>query len=679
MAEENGINGKAKLDEIIVAAPRVALQDKGTGAPGTLTVPNNVEALEIMKRTPGGIYVVGAERYEDDYPLNFEDTLGYVPGVYVKKRFGEEVRMAIRGSGISRGFHLRGLRLLQDGIPFNLADGGGDFQEADFLALQRIEVYRGGNAMQYGGVTLGGSVNMISKTGHSHPGDLFRTEIGSDQTYRGHLQSGRAYEKFDFFLSATGATSDGFRNHSEQENAKFNGNVGIKLSENVETRFYLTGNEINLELPGTVELSTVFNSPQSANFFAIPDDQQRDINSVRFSNKTTFKLSDDHFIDFGGYVNYKELFHPIIRFVGVIDQESVDYGVYAQGYGSFELGGHLNKYRFGVTTQFGDTDAKVFVNNSGQRGALTADADQTADNVVVYGQNNFYITPKLSLVAGAQFVYAKRKVKDFVSPSESDSDTYDSFNPKIGAIYESSKDVQFYANISKSFEPPTFIELTQSGTTGFTPVRAQKAWTAEIGTRGEYKMAAWDITFYRAWVDDEMLQFTVGAGFPASTFNADDTVHQGVEFGLDLRLGQNLLTSGDYLRWRNVYNYNHFYFEDSAQFGDNDIAGQPKNAYQTELRYDYGDKGYLAFNMDAVDRADVDFANRLEAPGFAIIGLTAGYNINKSINVFFSGRNLLNKRYVSTFSTITDASSAATNVFYAGDDRRLFGGFTIKF
>jgi iron complex outermembrane recepter protein len=668
-----------KLKEIVVAAPRVSLQDSGKELPGTLTVPNNSEALEIIRRTPGGVHLVGAKRYEDDYPLSFEDTLEYVPGVYAKKRFGEEVRLGIRGAGLSRGFHLRGLRLLQDGIPFNLADGGGDFQEADFLALQRIEVFKGGNAMQYGGVTLGGSINMVSKTGHSHPGDLLRTEVGSDSTYRGHIQSGRAYKKFDYFASVTAATSDGFRNHAEQDNIKFNGNVGIQLSDNAETRFFLTGNEINLELPGTVDLSTALNSPQTANSFAISDDQQRDINSFRLSNKTTFRLGGGHLIDVGGYVNYKDLFHPIIRFVGVIDQESVDYGVYAQGSGSYQLGGYLSKYRLGVTTQFGDTEAKVFANNSGQRGALTGDSDQTADNVVVYGQNNFYVTPKLSLVTGAQFVYAKREDKNRVTSSESDSDTYDSFNPKIGAIYETSEDIQFFGNVSKSFEPPTFIELTQGGTTGFTPVRAQKAWTAEVGTRGKYKMASWDITFYRAWVEDEMLQFTVGAGFPASTFNADDTIHQGVEFGLDLQLAQSLLISGDSLRWRNVYNYNHFYFEGDSQFGDNDIAGQPKNAYQGELRYGYGNLGYLALNVDAADRADVDFANNLEAPGFAIMGLSAGYNINKNINLFFSGRNLLNKRYISTFSTITDSSTASTSVFYAGDDRRFFGGVTFKF
>ena len=58
-----------------------------------------------------------------------------------RPRFGQEVRLSIRGSGISRGFHMRGLTLLQDGIPINLADDNGDFQELDPQVFERIDVY----------------------------------------------------------------------------------------------------------------------------------------------------------------------------------------------------------------------------------------------------------------------------------------------------------------------------------------------------------------------------------------------------------------------------------------------------------------------------------------------------------------------------------------------------------
>jgi len=54
--------------------------------------------------------------------------------VFVQPRYGsEESRLSIRGSGLQRTFHGRGLKLLQDGVPLNLADGGFDFQAVEPL------------------------------------------------------------------------------------------------------------------------------------------------------------------------------------------------------------------------------------------------------------------------------------------------------------------------------------------------------------------------------------------------------------------------------------------------------------------------------------------------------------------------------------------------------------------
>lgn len=78
-------------------------------------------------------------------------------------------RLSIRGYGLSRGFHLRGINLLQDGIPFNFSDGSGDFQEIDPLILQHVEVYRGGNDLRYGAASLGGAINMATPTAANLP------------------------------------------------------------------------------------------------------------------------------------------------------------------------------------------------------------------------------------------------------------------------------------------------------------------------------------------------------------------------------------------------------------------------------------------------------------------------------------------------------------------------------
>src|SRR5690606_29015369 len=107
-------------------------------------------AEERAARTPGGADVVAHEDYADKSIVSLRDTLAFSPGVYLQPRDGQEVRISIRGSGLSRGYHMRGLTLLQDGVPINLADDNGDFQELEPIFFDHLEVYRGANALRFG-------------------------------------------------------------------------------------------------------------------------------------------------------------------------------------------------------------------------------------------------------------------------------------------------------------------------------------------------------------------------------------------------------------------------------------------------------------------------------------------------------------------------------------------------
>ncbi|MGB1539706.1 MAG: TonB-dependent receptor family protein [Rickettsiales bacterium] len=479
------------------------------------------------------------------------------------------------------------------------------------------------------------------------------------------------WDNKDLFVSLTGTDSGGFRDHDDQSNLKLNANMGVALNDSAETRFYLSGNVIEQALPGSVSKSSALNDPESAAAFAESTDWKRDIRSLRLANKTTFALNDGGLLDIGAFVNAKDLFHPITPFVGIIDQESIDYGVFVERSGEHNLGGRENQFKLGFRTHSGHVDAKVFQNIAGSRGALTSDADQTSHNAVLYGENLFYMQPEWALVTGLQAVWSKRDYEDNINSAENDDDTFAAINPKLGVLYEPTENLQYFANVSRSYEPPTFSELTQGGTVGFTPVDAQNAWTAEIGTRGSHGMASWDISLYRAWVKDEMLQFTTGVGVPASTFNADDTIHQGVELGFALQLS-------DQWQWRNAYTYSDFHFDGDSQYGDNEIAGQPEHFYQTELRYTHSDGWFVAPNLELASSSYVDFANTLEASGYGIVGLNAGYAVNDRISFYLDGRNLLDKRYISTYSTTVN-SFGNTAVFYPGEGRAFYAGMRVKF
>ncbi|MDA4806969.1 TonB-dependent receptor, partial [Enterobacter hormaechei] len=82
---------------------------------------------------------------------------------------------------------------------------------------------------------------------------------------------------------------------------------------------------------------------------------------------------------------------------------------------------------------------------------------------------------------------------------------------------------------TRSVEPPTYGALVQAPQTGFTPVKVQDAWTGEVGARGRRGPLAWDIAAYRSAIKGEMLNFTLAADKLPATFNADRTIHQGIE------------------------------------------------------------------------------------------------------------------------------------------------------
>jgi iron complex outermembrane receptor protein len=161
---------KATGPAATAAAPAPVAAPAATGVPaaraGSLAVPDTAEAKAEIDRTPGGVALVPGSAYQTSTPaLTTKDILDYVPGVFAQPKWGDDTRLSIRGSGLSRNFHLRGLQLYMDGIPINTADGFGDFQEIDPTAYRYVEVYKGANALRFGSNSLGGAINFVMPTG----------------------------------------------------------------------------------------------------------------------------------------------------------------------------------------------------------------------------------------------------------------------------------------------------------------------------------------------------------------------------------------------------------------------------------------------------------------------------------------------------------------------------------
>lgn len=224
-----------------------------TAEPGSLTVPTADEARRQIEQTPGAVEVVSDEAWRDTPASTIKDVLDYTPGVFAQPKWGEDTRLSIRGSGLSRNYHMRGIQLYQDGVPFNAADGSTDFQEIDPTAYRYTEVYKGANALRYGASTLGGAINFVTPTGYDAHRFQGRDDIGSFGFRRLQASTGGVNGDVDGFITGSWLKQDGFRDHSGGESYRGSGNLGWRISDTAETRFYVNAAHIRQDIPGTVE------------------------------------------------------------------------------------------------------------------------------------------------------------------------------------------------------------------------------------------------------------------------------------------------------------------------------------------------------------------------------------------------------------------------------------------
>lgn len=648
-------------------------------APQSLTVPSANMAKARLEQIPGAVSVVPAEVWKDTQARTLKDVLDYTPGVFAQPKWGEDTRLSIRGSGLSRNFHMRGIALYQDGVPVNNSDGGTDFQEIDPTAFAYTEVYKGANGLRYGANSLGGAINLVSPTGYDARPFEGRIDWGSDNTHRMQASTGGNNGVVDGFFTVSAMDRDGFRDHSGGESIRASGNIGWRINDWAETRFYATVADIQQDIPGSVTKDAALTSPETAAANNIRQHYQRNIESYRLSNKTVFQLDKGLELEAGAYAVDKHLIHPIFQY---LDYHYYDFGGFGRLTDASTIGGHGNRLTLGVTLSGGWVDNSQYVNLSGgNRGNIVSRSTDKSLNAVVYGENTFDLRPDLSLVTGLQILRAKREREDTLdnATDTSGKNTYTMFNPKIGLLWQADPSWQVFTNLSQSGEAPTFSELNFSNA-ALADIKAQRATTLEIGTRGSHEDLTWDLAVYRAHLRNEFQFFDLGGGNYSVT-NAQKTIHQGIEAGVGVAVLKGLFDNkggADKIWINGAYTFSDFRFDDDAAWGDNELPGAPRHFVRLEALYKSPKGFYAGPNVEWVPLAyHVDNANAVQTESYAILGLRAGYDASENVSFYVDARNLTDEKHISSAS-IAATANAASALFEPGDGRSVYLGMKVR-
>ena len=359
-----------------------------------------------------------------------------------------------------------------------------------------------------------------------------------------------------------------------------------------------------------------------------------------------------------------------------------------------ELFGQKNLLTVGVAPSVEREVDHNWENLSGQPGATTARNTELSVNAPLYAEDQQYLTEKLSGIVGLQALYVQRKFHDLfidtVSGDQSANLTFRTINPKVGLIYEPDSKSQIFANVSRSWQPPSFDNMVEFGdepgaSLEFTPLGAQRAWTGEIGTRGEHRGLSWQLALYYSWLRGELLDVNNAQGVDLGAVNIPRSYHQGIEAGLEFDLlhlpftDQDQETQAQHLKLEQAYTLNDFHFDNDPVYGNNRIAGIPVHIYEAALTYEHPCGFYAGptFRWN-ITRYPVDHANTLFADPYFLFGFRAGFRFKNKMTIFVEAKNLTNERYPSDLEPIPDARTAdgPIEVFHPGDGRSFYAGLS---
>ena len=634
---------------------------------------------------PGSVVVVPDTAYKTSTPaVTIKDVLDYVPGVFVQPKWGEDTRLSIRGSGLSRNFHLRSVQLFMDGIPINTADGYGDFQEIDPSAYRYVEVYKGANALRYGANALGGAINFVTPTGRD--ASLFgaSADIGSFGFHRLQASSGGAQRAVRLLrhrlvagagrlprpqlgrvdarqrqsrLPALARRRDALLLQRQRHHAAHPGQRDAKRGADVADR---------PRRPSTSPTTGSATSTPGAS----PTRRRSGCRPAPASRSAAF------FVD-------RHLMHPIFQW---LDYQYEDYGGFARLTRRAldrRLQEPADRRRQPCTTARSTTGQ--FVNSpSGRQGRAALAARSTSRRTSRPTSRTrstscptwrswparSSCTPRATAPTGSWRTAISRARTEF-----------DVWSPKVGLLWEVDRTWQVFANVSRSAEVPSFGENSLHLGIAFSDIKAQTATTYEIGTRGRRPDYTWDLAAYRAEIDNE-LQCLFSAFGNCTVVNADRTVHQGLEIGFGVAVAQVDVGAGrpspDRL-WLNVaYTLNDFRFDGDAKFGNNVLPGAPRHFLRAELLYKHPSGVFFGPNVEWVPQAYfVDSANTLEDRGVRHLGPQARLRQRRAVLGLHRGPQPVRRDLHRQRQHHRHGQPGASPLFEPGTGRAVFAGINV--
>jgi iron complex outermembrane receptor protein len=685
--ESVATGGSATVNLMLVIAPLAE----------TVTVLRTDQELSAV---PQSVAVIQRDEIEfAQRRASLDEALRGIPGLFVQNRrnYGLSGGIGLSIRAPQPRFGLRGLAIIQDGIPITTADGTTEPGNIDLGSVGRIDVVRGPSSVLYGN-SAGGVLNMTTTFDTSRPLTITPDfQFGSYGYNRQQVRAEGGNAGTQFMASVSRFETDGFRQNSAAEITQANFVVRQVLSPSTTIR-----GVFNLyDAPFSESASFLNLADASADPVRGADDEclsgsclARNVALSRHWGEGTTQgqggVTVEH--QFGGSQVFRATGWGMWRNLDAIgafqniELARTGFGVRSEYVAGMQVGSVGVEVAAGLDVASQNDDRQEF----GQVPPSTPGGDSTNGSLAVsqtedvlsagpFVQVSIAPHDRVQFTAGVRFDYydfsaGDRKTDD---GDQSGDRTMDAVSPSVGMTLAVAPNVNLFTNFATAYETPTTVELsnTPTGAGGFNQdLDPQDLRSFEVGVRGlaEPARLRYEAAVYVSTVDNALISFQnpLSQDFFA---NAGKASRDGVELMLEW-----LPTASFNTRF--AYTYQNFEFEEFTS-GSSDFAGN-KEPGAPPHRVFWGFNYLAPFGLRSgatvrwVDEFFVRNDNTVSNWAHTVVDLRFGYDTkvgDVGVRPYIGIDNLFDERYNS--SAISNAFGG--RYFEPSPDREVYVGFSV--
>ncbi|MFM2483554.1 TonB-dependent siderophore receptor [Celerinatantimonas yamalensis] len=496
-----------------------------------------------VKDYAGSRTVLNRTQIQDTASQSIDTALQSVPGIKIQDETGTGVlpNISVRGLKASRSGYAQ---FLMDGVPLTLAPYGHTGQSvfpATLSNIDRIDIVRGGAAVQYGPNNVGGVINLITKP---IPND-WQSEINTRLTvFKGgdtplkniYLRTGGwLTDTFGIQLEGNVVKGDSFRKHSDTAVNNYQIKTDWLISDTQELQTFLQHYRADTEMPGALSPSAY---QQDRHQSQRPYDHYRG-RSTRWHAKYTHDLqlangAKFELLTFGHRSdrNFKWGYNQTSQFwsdprVAATDirtspREFTVYGVEPKI--AIHMGSKQSvSQKLIIGTRYVHEEIGYQLTQTPLNGGETTiprNWHLRTRAYATYLSNQIgLMNDRLKITPGLRFESVHMHFDD-IGKSQSQNNTINELLPGLTVSYNLTDDWVTYTDAQKSLRAPQISSIRGKGNKG-----GELSWNYEVGTRYTHERNSFNVSLYRINFKDQLQWESASQTFK----NIGSTRHQGVE------------------------------------------------------------------------------------------------------------------------------------------------------